>query len=723
MLELAAQNAPVLRYLRDNPAPETLAAFAQAVGRDRTNLRKTIAVLERDGLVTRQKPEASPMLTDDARRILAGLDVAEGLAAPPAGEGVLRLPITVLRLNPLNPRKLDNPTAEEIEALEGLADSIVETGFELLVPLLVSQPDASGARTLLAGERRWRAIQKLRLRGEWPEDRLVACIERSVPEADLAAQTAFVALVENGQREALDPLEEAEGYIALTAANAWSIAEACRRTGQEHRTRSIQEWIKVAREARPEGIARFRAGEITAEELRHSVRQRSVLSPKMALAVAEVADAVARHGAKGEVVIQAVAGGVFPDLVRAELITHRHLGDRQYVGLGAAAKAWLAQGPAEALAGTGRDEALFEIRAQVIGEGAARELARLDTYATQWLRQPKAEGIRPVAEPVAAVSYQEQRRLEILEGCAKLNPKQRLALVELGDKVALYPGSWPSATETGEHHPDPMRLAGVLISLGGGFSSSPAVGGGRLHETIISATAIEWLKTQGLYTPDGDREEILHRVRREAGIKPIDLVRIAPGQYATPWLNVGQDAPIPTRSLALMPEDPANPLVVDGRQFPNIVRANDARLGLAGGAPMNSGSRPAPAQDASARPKAQADGAETIDLEDSLAQQVLAQVIAEETCHAPGGWNRWTALAETLGLPFPWSFGVGDNAGSIFAANEAEVATIDVKCELPAALAEARARFLLLMIGPTDAMMATARRDATADPQPQAAEA
>ena len=100
-----------------------------------------------------------------------------------------------IRPSALQPRKEFAP-----EALQELADSIREQG--IVQPLIVRE--RGGFFELIAGERRWRAAQLLNL----PE---VPVITR---EADDRA-VLELALIENLQRENLNPLEEAVGYAQL----------------------------------------------------------------------------------------------------------------------------------------------------------------------------------------------------------------------------------------------------------------------------------------------------------------------------------------------------------------------------------------------------------------------------------------------------------------------------------------------------------------------------
>jgi ParB family chromosome partitioning protein len=109
--------------------------------------------------------------------------------------GVREVEIGRIRPNPNQPR-----TRFTEETIAELADSIAERG--VLQPILL-RPSGDGYE-IVAGERRWRAAQKARLH----------TIPAIIREIDDSA-TAEIALIENVQREDLNPLEEAEGYRQL----------------------------------------------------------------------------------------------------------------------------------------------------------------------------------------------------------------------------------------------------------------------------------------------------------------------------------------------------------------------------------------------------------------------------------------------------------------------------------------------------------------------------
>ncbi|MBQ2263913.1 MAG: ParB/RepB/Spo0J family partition protein [Oscillospiraceae bacterium] len=106
-----------------------------------------------------------------------------------------------LRLSELEPNRSQPRKNFDESAISALADSIREHG--ILQPILV-RPLAFGGYQIVAGERRWRAARMLGLDE-------VPVIIRDLSDLE----TAQIALIENLQRENLNPLEEAQGYKQL----------------------------------------------------------------------------------------------------------------------------------------------------------------------------------------------------------------------------------------------------------------------------------------------------------------------------------------------------------------------------------------------------------------------------------------------------------------------------------------------------------------------------
>ncbi|MFZ5557016.1 MAG: ParB/RepB/Spo0J family partition protein [Pseudomonadota bacterium] len=126
-----------------------------------------------------------------------GLDALLGGPEPAAAEGNLRtLAVTALRPGRYQPR-----TRMDSASLQELAESIRAQG--VIQPILV-RPIAEDAYEIIAGERRWRAAQLAGL------DR-VPVLVREVPDNAALA----LALIENIQREDLNPLEQANGIQRL----------------------------------------------------------------------------------------------------------------------------------------------------------------------------------------------------------------------------------------------------------------------------------------------------------------------------------------------------------------------------------------------------------------------------------------------------------------------------------------------------------------------------
>ncbi|MGH7911490.1 MAG: ParB/RepB/Spo0J family partition protein [Candidatus Dormibacteraceae bacterium] len=116
------------------------------------------------------------------------------------------------------------PSAEQsrrhfpAEPLRELADSIRAHG--LLQPLLVRRVDAGFE--LIAGERRWRAAREAGL------DRVPAIVRASVGDEE----SLLLGLIENLQREDLDPIEEARGIERLVTAFGLTHEDAAGRLGR-----------------------------------------------------------------------------------------------------------------------------------------------------------------------------------------------------------------------------------------------------------------------------------------------------------------------------------------------------------------------------------------------------------------------------------------------------------------------------------------------------------
>ena len=148
-----------------------------------------------------------------------GLDALFGGTAPkqePQGQesAVNLMPITALHPNPNQPRRHFDDAA-----LRELADSIKSQG--IIQPLLVRPLGSENTYQIVAGERRWRAAQLAGLKE-------VPVYVRQLSDKEVMA----AALIENLQREDLNPIEEAEALQALRDALELTQEELASRLGK-----------------------------------------------------------------------------------------------------------------------------------------------------------------------------------------------------------------------------------------------------------------------------------------------------------------------------------------------------------------------------------------------------------------------------------------------------------------------------------------------------------
>jgi ParB family chromosome partitioning protein len=144
-----------------------------------------------------------------------GLAALLGDAAVPVStshEIVREIPVTEITPNPFQPRK-----SFEAAPLDELKASIAEYG--VLVPIIVRRRE--GGYELIAGERRWRACATL-------QRPTIPAIVRASDDR----QTLEYAMVENLQRENLNPLEEAAGFAHLIDEYGLTQEELARRLGR-----------------------------------------------------------------------------------------------------------------------------------------------------------------------------------------------------------------------------------------------------------------------------------------------------------------------------------------------------------------------------------------------------------------------------------------------------------------------------------------------------------
>ena len=156
------------------------------------------------------------------------------------------LPIYKVEPNPNQPRQ----DFDEVE-LQSLSDSIAEHG--VVQPLTVRQLD-SGYYQIIAGERRWRAARMAGL----------SEIPAVIIEAD-DKKTMELALIENLQRQDLNPVEEALGYRSLMDDYGLSQEETANRVGKSRP--AVANALRLLNLS-PEILDKLRRGELSAGHAR-----------------------------------------------------------------------------------------------------------------------------------------------------------------------------------------------------------------------------------------------------------------------------------------------------------------------------------------------------------------------------------------------------------------------------------------------------------------------
>lgn len=146
------------------------------------------------GLIAAAKP-AAPAPAAPESQVDHRSPAPAPVAAPAGAPGYLEVAVHMIEPSPYQARREIAP-----EHLRELAESIRSEG--LLQPIVVRK--TGDKFQLIAGERRWRAFQMLKIK----------TIPARIVEASNASSAAL-GLIENLQREGLNPIEEAHGYASL----------------------------------------------------------------------------------------------------------------------------------------------------------------------------------------------------------------------------------------------------------------------------------------------------------------------------------------------------------------------------------------------------------------------------------------------------------------------------------------------------------------------------
>lgn len=192
------------------------------------------------------EPKASRGLGRGLAALLS-TDTREAAPGAPPADTLVHLAIDALRPNPEQPRETFAPAA-----LDSLAASIREHG--ILTPL-VARREGDGY-VLIAGERRWRAARMAGL------ERVPVFVRGAAPTL---VEQLELALIENLQREDLDPVEAALGYQRLVQQYGHTQEQVAQRVGKDRAT--VANALRLLK-LPPAGLDALKQGRISAGHAR-----------------------------------------------------------------------------------------------------------------------------------------------------------------------------------------------------------------------------------------------------------------------------------------------------------------------------------------------------------------------------------------------------------------------------------------------------------------------
>jgi ParB family chromosome partitioning protein len=231
-----------------------------------------------------------------------------------ARTGLRQVDIDLIRPNRQQPRE----TFDD-EALESLAGSLKRRG--VLQPVVL-RPVEDGHYELVAGERRWRAAQRAGLHK-------IPAVVREVPD-ELLLETA---LIENIQRENLNPIEEAQAYRTLIDELGLTQQEVAQRVGKQRTTvtnslRLLTLAKAVQQMLRKGEIGMGHARALVSLEDRKLQREIAARAAKEGLSVRQVETMVARLIKKGASSRPLATPKRDPNVVAAEEALQKAIGSK-----------------------------------------------------------------------------------------------------------------------------------------------------------------------------------------------------------------------------------------------------------------------------------------------------------------------------------------------------------------------------------------------------------
>jgi ParB family transcriptional regulator, chromosome partitioning protein len=246
--------------------------------------------------------------------------LSDSVSVAPQGEEMLDVDIDLIDPNPDQPRGRFNE-----DKLNELAQSIRANG--LVQPLLLRR-GANGRYQIVAGERRWRAAQRAGLQS-------VGAVIRSIPDSKLLE----LALIENIQREELNPIEEASAYQRLIHNLGLTQDEVAQQVGKDRS--SIANYLRllklpddVQRMLEDELISMGHARALLGLDTKEQIRKLANDVAEKKLSVRQTEQAVKRYTSPQSSGERSTPSGNDANIRAAELKLKRFLGSQVRIHLG-----------------------------------------------------------------------------------------------------------------------------------------------------------------------------------------------------------------------------------------------------------------------------------------------------------------------------------------------------------------------------------------------------
>ncbi|MBW8815562.1 MAG: hypothetical protein JF588_19245 [Caulobacterales bacterium] len=581
-LQLAATNVRILRFL-DYQGPAGLDAIEAGAQAERKNLRRTLESMVREGLLTQEDATATWWNTEAGKLALRAVDVSAGREpAAPADPDTLQLRHDEIVPNPDQPRQRDlgqpgqdPPTPDRLE-LDQLKARIVAAGDVLQNLVVFREPEADGRRMLFDGEGRHTAVGELIAEAMWPAERPLRCLLRDRSPGD----TAFLALLANSQQP-LSKMQEARALQAVCDEKGWSARRAALETGRQ--PKSVQEALKVLKGASEADIARF-------EDPDDGYTWKDLLGSVQTPAEAD---------APAKVDLEEVAGAALSHMAQLGLIELAWKIDRH--GFEFDGQRWAQLNGSAYLNETWRTlrDRRFVLEAMPKRYGRLDCIVTLSDSGRDWVSARYPEGVNDtvLAEARTAVGFREDVGAGEDQGyaCYFLNdaigaaniegarrvreeptPAEVLALMEIGHAIAVTPDFCkknPGGEISDRCIIEPTNLNDRLVMnlrwgslIDCGYDS-------RRGRSLIRWTdeARTLIAAQGY---NGCNEGEISRARAAAALSPDLTHEDGKLVFVNSWLNSRAITEGQGQGNA---EAPTGPHVVDGVDYGNATRANEAR--------------------------------------------------------------------------------------------------------------------------------------------------